>query len=224
LVWKKRQTIEPLNFIYNHANLSGLVLVLRTMNHLAHLYLSQHNKKMMVGNFIADGVKGNKYLSFEAEISRGIVMHRAIDTFTDSHVIVSHSKSFFREKYGLYSAVLIDLFYDHFLAKNWKQFSNLPLLFFAEHAYNVFEKYFDQMPLRYQHMFPYMQKENWLLNYAHLEGIQRSLTGMSHRIKNNPGIEHSVSELRAHYEELEHDFNQFFPELQQEMVSHFPAQ
>lgn len=178
---------------------------------------------MMIGNFIADGVKGKKYLEFDPGISKGIVMHRAIDTFTDSHEIISHSKSFFREKYGLYASVLIDLFYDHFLAKHWKHYSGMPLIFFSEHAYRVFEKYFHKMPLRYQQLLPYMQKENWLLNYAHLEGIQRSVSGMSRRIKNNPGIEHSLRELRAHYDEIENDFRKFFPELQREMQLRFPV-
>ncbi|MBX7109572.1 MAG: ACP phosphodiesterase [Chitinophagales bacterium] len=193
------------------------------MNHLAHLYLSQHSEKMMVGNFIADGVKGKKYLDFEGEISKGIVMHRAIDTFTDTHDIVRHSKSFFREKYGLYSPVLIDLFYDHFLAKNWNHYSDAPLIFFTEFAYRVFEKYIDRMPERYQHMFPYMQKENWLLNYGHLEGIQRSLTGMSRRIKNNPGIENATWDLRNNYDALEDDFRQYFPELTRHIAEKFPA-
>jgi acyl carrier protein phosphodiesterase len=89
----------------------------------------------------------------------------------------------------------------------------MPLIFFTEYAYRVFEKYYDAMPLRYQQLFPYMQKENWLLNYAHLEGIQRSLNGMSRRIKNNPGIEHAVLELRKHYDELKQDFEKYFPEL-----------
>lgn len=177
----------------------------------------------MVGNFIADGVKGKKYLDFEPEISKGIVMHRAIDTFTDTHEIVKHSKSFFREKYGLYSSVLIDLFYDHFLAKNWQHYSSMPLLFFTEYSYKVFEKYYDAMPERYQHMFPYMQKENWLLNYGHLEGIQRSLTGMSRRIKNNPGIENATWDLRTHYEEVETDFGNYFPELIRHISELFPA-
>ena len=162
-------------------------------------------------------------MDYEAEISKGIVMHRAIDTFTDSHEIVSHSKSFFRKRYGLYASVLIDLFYDHFLAKNWKQYSGMPLLFFTEYAYRVFEKHFSAMPPRYQQLFPFMQKENWLLNYAHLEGIQRSVSGMSRRIKNNPGIEHSLQELRQHYEEIENDFGKFFPELQREVQFRFPV-
>jgi acyl carrier protein phosphodiesterase len=169
---------------------------------------------MMVGNFIADGVKGKTYVEFEPEIAHGILMHREIDTFTDSHVLVRHSKGFFREKYGLYSGVLVDLFYDHFLAKNWKKYSSEPLSTFAERAYRIFEKYFLAMPTAYQHMFPYMQRENWLLNYVHLEGIQRSLNGMSRRIARHPGIERSIPDLKNHYEEVEQDFISFFPELE----------
>lgn len=193
------------------------------MNHLAHLYLSQHTEAMMVGNFIADGIKGKKYLEFEAGVSKGIVMHRAIDTFTDSHPLVSHSKTYFRRKYGLYSAVLIDLFYDHFLASNWNDYSDMPLSLFADHAYRVMEKNFIHLPARYLQILEYMQKENWLLNYAHLEGIQRSLNGMSRRIKGNPGIEHALNEFRNHYDELGSDFRKFFPELQKEMLVRFPA-
>ncbi|HYV90412.1 MAG TPA: ACP phosphodiesterase [Chitinophagales bacterium] len=183
------------------------------MNHLAHLCLSRHSEKMMVGNFIADAVKGKKFLEYDKEISRGIVMHREIDTYTDSHEIVSHSKSFFRSRYGLFSSVLIDLFYDHFLAKNWSTYSKDSLAAFANHAYSVLEKYLSIMPDRNRMMFPYMQKENWLLNYAHLHGIQRSVYGMSRRIKNNPGIEHAHEELKLHYSELEQDFKTYFPQL-----------
>ncbi len=81
----------------------------------------------MVGNFIADSVKGKKFRDYEKEISGGILMHREIDSFTDTHEIVKHSKSFFRTRYGLYSSVIIDLVYDHFLSANWNSFSDLPL-------------------------------------------------------------------------------------------------
>ena len=183
------------------------------MNHLAHLYLSRTSEKMMVGNFIADAVKGKKFVDYEEDISKGIIMHREIDTYTDSHEIVRHSKSFFRERYGLFSSILIDLYYDHFLAKNWNVYSKQPLASFADHAYQVFEKYLSIMPERNRMMFPYMQKENWLLNYSSLEGIQRSLHGMSRRIKSHPGIETAQEELKLHYAELEKDFENYFPQL-----------
>ena len=190
------------------------------VNHLAHLFLSRHSEKMMVGNFIADAVKGKKYLDYEEEISRGILMHRDIDSFTDSNEIVRHSKSFFHERYGLFAGILIDLFYDHFLAINWKSYSDEPLGSFTDQAYHIFEKYLSIMPERNQIMFPYMKKENWLLNYSHLEGIQRSLNGMSRRIKKHPGIENATIELRLHYEEVGSDFRNYFPQLQQH-VSHW---
>jgi acyl carrier protein phosphodiesterase len=183
------------------------------MNHLAHLFLSRHSDKMMVGNFIADGVKGKKYLDFKEDISRGIIMHRHIDSFTDTNPVVSHSKSFFRERYGLFSGVLVDLFYDHFLAKNFSSYSDTPLSVFADECYRVFEKYLNVMPERYRLMFPYMQKENWLLNYKNIEGIQHSLNGMGRRIKNHPGIEKATEELKSYYEELENDFKKYFPLL-----------
>src|SRR5882757_1121349 len=114
---------------------------------------------MMVGNFIADAVKGKKYMDFEDEISRGILMHRDIDFFTDSNEIVRHSKSFFKARYGLFSSILLDLFYDHFLAVNWKEYSEEPLNIFVDRAYQVFEKYLSIMPSRNQMILPYMQKE-----------------------------------------------------------------
>ena len=188
------------------------------MNHLAHLYLSRQSEKMMVGNFIADAVKGKKYLDYDEEISRGILMHREIDTFTDSNEIVRHSKSFFKERYGLFSSILIDVFYDHFLAINWKDYSEDPLNVFVNRAYEIFEKYLSIMPSRNQTMFPYMQKENWLLNYAHIEGLQRSLNGMSRRIRNHTGIQNATEEFRIHYDELNNDFKEYFPLLQKHVA------
>lgn len=176
----------------------------------------------MVGNFIADAVKGKKYLDFEEEVTRGILMHRDIDTYTDANAIVRHSKSFFRSRYGLYSSILIDLIYDHFLAKNFDHYSKEPLVSFADRAYRIFEKYLSIMPERNQYMFPYMRKENWLLHYAEIEGIERSLTGMSRRIKNNPGIENAHKELGLHYKELQEDFEKYFPQLGNHIASLYP--
>jgi acyl carrier protein phosphodiesterase len=172
----------------------------------------------MVGNFIADAVKGKKYLAYETGIQRGILMHREIDHFTDTHPIVSRSKSVFRRRYGLFSSILVDLFYDHLLAANWNEFSDQPLSDFAEQAYRVFEAYLALMPEKNRYMFPYMQRENWLLNYEHLDGIRRSLNGMSQRIAQHPGLQHATEELQLHYSVLESDFREYFPQLQQKVA------
>ncbi len=83
------------------------------MNYLAHLYLSGKSEELLIGNFIADSVKGAEIDKFSTEIKAGIVMHRLIDTYTDSHPIVSESKIRLREKYKKYSGVVVDIFYDH---------------------------------------------------------------------------------------------------------------
>ena len=190
------------------------------MNHLAHLFLSAPFEKLMVGNFIADAVKGRKYLNYNPEISKGIVMHRAIDTFTDAHDLVRKSKSLLKDSYGLYSSVLVDLFYDFVLASNWNNYSSESLGQFSAKAYLILEKYTAYIPERSRRMLFNMKKENWLLNYSHPEGIESSLLGMSRRIKNNPGIEKAHRDLRKHYDVFEQHFTEFFPLLSRH-VSHY---
>ena len=97
------------------------------MNFLAHIYLSGDNEELKIGNFIADSVKGKQYLEYPPGIIDGIVLHRAIDTFTDTHPIVSRSVERLFERYGHYSRVIVDILYDHFLAANWKDYSDIPL-------------------------------------------------------------------------------------------------
>ena len=91
---------------------------LDTVNYLAHAYLSFGIPDVVVGNLISDFVKGKKQLEYPDSIRKGITLHRAIDTFTDSHAVTRHAKSYFRGVYGLYSGALIDVAYDHFLAND----------------------------------------------------------------------------------------------------------
>ncbi|MGB5463037.1 MAG: DUF479 domain-containing protein, partial [Aureibaculum sp.] len=97
------------------------------MNYLAHIYLSGDDDYIKIGNFIADRVKGKEYLNYQTEIQYGILLHRQIDTFTDQHSIVKKSKLRLHERYSHYDGVIIDILYDHFLAKNWKIYSEIPL-------------------------------------------------------------------------------------------------
>ena len=92
------------------------------MNFLAHLFLSGEPGELMVGNFIADSVKGNAMNDFSEGIQKGIILHRAIDTFTDSHNEMQKSKERLRPRYKKYAPVITDIFYDHFLAVNWQDY------------------------------------------------------------------------------------------------------
>lgn len=186
------------------------------MNFLAHISLSGENPKVMVGNFIGDFVKGRNLLEqFEPEIARGIALHRAIDEFTDSHPIVAVSKNRLRPTYRHYSAVIVDMFYDHLLAKNWEQYYTDFLPDFAERSYHTLEKFHHILPEGVKFMLPYMTKGNWLVNYARMEGIERALTGMARRSKHESKMELAVEDLKNNYEDFTKEFSAFYPALQE---------
>jgi acyl carrier protein phosphodiesterase len=184
------------------------------MNFLAHAYLSGENASILAGNMIADFVKGKQALiGFDPEIVKGIELHRLIDAFTDSHKIVTESKARLRPKYRHYSGVIVDVFYDHFLAKNWNQYHLQPLDAFASSVYKTMEAFYAISPAGFQHMFPYMVKGNWLVNYSKLEGIDRALTGMSRRTPYESKMDEAVGDLKDHYALFGSEFENFFPEL-----------
>ena len=183
------------------------------MNFLAHLYLSGNSEGLLIGNFIADSVKGKAYENYNQEIQKGILLHRKIDTFTDSHPIVSQSKQRLHSRYHKYSPVVVDIFYDHFLAVKWNNYSTVSLNEFAENSYRVMNTNFEILPEKVKFMLPYMIKGNWLVNYSNVEGICKTLTGMSRRTSFNSGMETATEILVQHYSLFENEFELFFEEL-----------
>lgn len=183
------------------------------MNFLAHIYLSGDDEGIIIGNFIADGIKGKKYLKYPAKIQKGILLHRAIDSFTDAHPVVRQSTARLHKNYGHYSGVIVDILYDHFLAKNWHRYHTQPLDIYVEEFYELLRKNFAILPSRIQRMMPYMIADNWLLNYASVKGISTILNQMNARTKNKSKMNFAVLELEAFYTEFEAEFTTFFAEL-----------
>jgi acyl carrier protein phosphodiesterase len=183
------------------------------MNFLAHLYLSKNNKNILIGNFIADAVKGKKYQNYPEEIKIGILLHRAIDNFTDKHAIVKKSKQRLHQRYRHYDGVIIDILYDHFLAKNWSKYSNTNLNDYANSIYVLLTNQFNILPKKAQNMLPYMIENNWLVSYASIKGIGQILSGMNNRTKGVSKMNLAIEDLQLHYSEFEEDFTLFFDEL-----------
>ncbi|WP_299104883.1 ACP phosphodiesterase [uncultured Tenacibaculum sp.] len=184
------------------------------MNFLAHLYLSGDNKELMIGNFIADHVKGNQFSHFSEDIQKGIQLHRNIDSYTDTHPIVRESKRRLHERYRHYDGVIIDIFFDHFLAKNWKNYSEIPLSVFVNSVYNLLNENIAILPQKTQEMLPYMIEYNWLYNYQFAKGIQEVLNGMNRRTEGKSKMNLATEDLLNHYAVFEQDFTSFFAELQ----------
>jgi acyl carrier protein phosphodiesterase len=183
------------------------------MNFLAHIYLSGNNKTIAIGNFIADGIRGKDYKKFPKDIQIGILLHREIDVFTDGHKTVRKSTKRLHENYSHYSGVIVDILYDHFLAKNWNTYSHIPLAKYVDDFYNLLEDNFEILPIRVKKMMPYMTANNWLLSYASIAGISKALEGMNRRTQNRSKMNLAVNELIEYYEDFETEFTSFFEEL-----------
>jgi acyl carrier protein phosphodiesterase len=185
------------------------------MNFLAHIYLSGDNDLIKIGNFMADGIRGKQFESFPSEIQKGIILHRAIDTYTDAHPIFRQSTKKLHEKYHHYAGVIIDVFYDHFLAKNWKAYSDENLDDFVKKFYDSLTENHSVLTERTQHLMPIMFRENWLVSYQTIEGIHHILTQMDRRTKNTSKMQFASNELKEYYTEFETEFTAFFEELKQ---------
>jgi acyl carrier protein phosphodiesterase len=183
------------------------------MNFLAHIYLSFGDDEITIGNFIADSIRANKYKHLPDRIQKGILLHREIDTYTDSHPIPRVSSKRLHQNYSHYSRVIVDIFYDHFLAKNWKQYSDTPLDIYVAKFYDLLEDNFTILPDGTKRLIPYMISDNWLLNYAQMDGISRVLNGMNRRTNNKSKMNFAILDLEKNYEAFEVEFTAFFNEL-----------
>lgn len=183
------------------------------MNFLAHIYLSGKDEQLLLGNFIADSIKGKKYLKYPVGIRKGIILHRAIDFYTDTHPTVRKSTSKLFDAYGHYSGVIVDILYDHFLAANWQKYSDVPLELFVADFYDLLQANYEILPKNIKQFLPYMIKDNWLVSYATVKGISRILYQMNERTKGRSKMNFAVIELEEHYTDFEAEFSAFFEEL-----------
>ena len=183
------------------------------MNFLAHIYLSGNDDEIIIGNFMADAVKGRKYENYPDGIRKGILLHRAIDSYTDQHPTVKKSKSKLYEGYGHYSGVIVDILYDHFLAANWSEYHDQPLEDYVEAFYERLRSNFDTLPARYKRMMPYMVADNWLVKYATVDGIGVILSQMNRRTQQRSKMDQAIKELKFYYDDFEAEFRSYFAEL-----------
>jgi len=183
------------------------------MNFLAHIYLSGDDDLIKIGNFMADGIRGKQFESYHSDIQKGIILHRFIDTYTDAHPIFRESTKRLHKEYHHYAGVIVDVFYDHFLAKNWNQYSNEKLDLYVARFYQSLHDNYDLLSERIKGILPYMIERNWLVSYQTIEGIHGILTQMDGRTKNESKMRLASNELKEYYNEFEIEFTTFFEEM-----------
>lgn len=189
------------------------LLLILEMNFLAHAYLSFGSKEVLVGNMISDFVKGKAQYNFIPGIRKGIVLHRLIDDYTDTHPVVKRAQEVFRPAYRLYSAPLIDIVFDHFVANDNRNFAPASLKQFTQTVYGVLEDYAVHLPIRFTPVFAYMQSEDWLYNYQFRAGIEKSIRGLVRRSSFLQDSDTACRLLYEHYESLKEHYFLFFEDV-----------
>ena len=184
------------------------------MNYLAHLFLSGESASILVGNFIGDSVRGNQFSTLDPAIQRGILLHRAIDRFTDTHPVVRRSKQRAQAVTGRYASVVIDIFYDHFLARDWAYHHPMPLPEYARSVYTILEGWLKDFPDRSRQFYCYMVAHNILESYDSIDSITTVFEQMAKRARFASNMELAGNELVRGYRYYESEFREFMPELQ----------
>lgn len=184
------------------------------MNYLAHAYLSFLDPSITVGNMIADYVKGKQWQEYDPGIQQGIQLHRAIDTFTDTHPVTLAAREYFQPSCGRYSAVFIDIVYDHFLATDHSIFTDTSLPAFSKQVYAILASHHEILPPVFQQVFHYMRLHDWLYGYRFMDGIFKSFGGIVHRAKYlEVTADAPFAVLEENYDALAVHYRTFFPEL-----------
>lgn len=183
------------------------------MNFLAHLFLSCENEEQLIGNYMGDFVRGSQLEQYSEEIQAGIILHRKIDAFTDVHPVVRESVRLLRPKHSRYAPVILDVFYDYLLIKNWSAFSDQSLREFTQNIYKILERHIEQMPPALQRRTPMMIADDWLMRYGEWDGLAFAFSRMRLRVSRPECFDGVIENLQRHEAALDAGFLEFFPEI-----------
>ncbi|VVQ27274.1 Acyl carrier protein phosphodiesterase [Pseudomonas fluorescens] len=183
------------------------------MNYLAHLHLGGQRPGQLLGSLYGDFVKGRLQGQFDPEIEAAIQLHRSIDVFTDRHPLVDVSLSRFSMTRRRYAGIVLDVFFDHCLARDWTLYADQPLEQFTSGVYRVLSAE-AKLPERLAQIAPHMVANDWLGSYREFAVLEQVLRGISRRLTRPEELAAAMQELRVLYEPLSDDFRLFYPQLQ----------
>ncbi|MGB0423439.1 MAG: ACP phosphodiesterase [Flavobacteriales bacterium] len=184
------------------------------MNYLAHFFLSQGKSDIVAGNFLGDFVKGNKHLLLPEEVKNGVLLHRFIDDYTDTSELNQSTRDMLRPHCGKYGGVAMDLIHDRCLAMTWHEWTKEPLETFVDWSYACIEERRYMMNPKAMKTFDAMKSMNWLGNYQHHSGFEKSCKGLARRIPYKSGLEGVPELFKEQSEWFIDEFRAFFPHIQ----------
>ena len=183
------------------------------MNYLAHLFLSGHTPEALIGGLLGDFVKGAIGDRYDTRVCKGISLHRKIDRYTDDHEVVAASRRLMSKERRRFAGIMVDVFYDHFLARHWSRYAVVSLDQFTGEVYPILLQHRHQFPQRLQYILPHMVRDDWLGSYRELWRVGAALEGISRRLRRSNTLGGGLRELETNYVRFEQHFLAFFPQL-----------
>ena len=168
------------------------------MNYLAHIFLSGSNRKVQLGNFVGDAVKGSSYKNYPPDIAKGIQLHRAIDDYTDHHPAVCEVVHRLQPEFGRYSGVLLDIYFDYLLASCFESFSGVSLRRYTRTFYLSLLINYRYLPLRFKRFIWHFILTDRLRKYATPNGIRESLNIMVEYHHIDISVDKAIRYLEEH--------------------------
>lgn len=182
------------------------------MNYLGHAILSGNDENLIVGNFIADHLRGNLFSNLPPQIIEGIKLHRSIDLFTDNHEMFKLTKRFFYPEFEKYSGILVDMFFDHLLAKHFNNYLPQSIESFAKNIYKIYSNNIAYFPLSAKNFYTYLIKNNVYVNYSSVAGISKILEHLSLRIKHKVLLQNALPIFLKNESLIQNNFHIFIHE------------
>ncbi|MGO2341288.1 acyl carrier protein phosphodiesterase [Vibrio litoralis] len=183
------------------------------MNFLAHLHIAEYCQSDLAGNLLGDFAKGNPEGKYPSHVVDGIRLHRFVDRYTDTHPLILQQKSLFEPSIKRFSPIALDMFWDHCLACEWRNFHHLELVDFVEQCRSFCQSQSYEVPENYRTTMSAMWRGEWLLSYQDINSTLYALERMSHRSPRMGPLNDCGDVLMAHYEELRAVFLQFYPDV-----------
>ena len=183
------------------------------MNFLAHMFLSFNDQDLLVGQFIADEVKGSRFDAISQGWIKGILLHRHIDDYTDHHPVNTALRAQLRPYLGLLSPVAIDVWYDHMLAREWARYHPMPLEDFVQQSLTILDGMSNDLPEKSAHRLKLMIEHNWLMQYATVHGIHTTFLMMSRRFPFASNLSKAPDIWPLMQKNIEESFFAFIPDL-----------
>jgi acyl carrier protein phosphodiesterase len=183
------------------------------VNYLAHIFLAEDTVESQLGNFLGDFLKGEDRNRFPEEVQRGIAAHLKVDVYTDQHPVFKQSRTRLRPERQRFAGIIVDIFYDHFLARNFSDYSAETLEDFSDRVITGFLGYTGYVPAKARFVLERINQNGRLASYQHLEAIDEVINGISRRFPRENTMAGSVDDLMRDYEGFKQDFLDFFPEV-----------